>query len=166
MKIHLRPFGPVSKILDLLLTPLMYLVSGTFSESPQRSHAWHIKRLTPEEVASVQDSESLYFARDSRDRKRFVFGFPLFHVPILGGWREYVVLKPVSKIDTWHVGWRLDRKTEISRIPLQGPVRLLLGSEDVSFFGIDSKSGEQIRLEEFGRGMVGKGGEFAQMPLL
>ena len=92
------------------------------------------------------------------------FGFR-FHLPVLGGWRQYVVLEPEDTQD-WYVGWILSDAIGISRIKLIGPVRLLIGPDDVSFFGINGKDYGQIPIRKIGEGRIGSGGSYAQMPLL
>ncbi len=97
--------------------------------------------------------------------RRWLFGFPIFHVPIFGGWRDYVVLSPYSVNQEWHVGWIASDVCGISRIKLSGPVRMLLGPGDVEFFGIDME-GCQIPICKIGQGKIGDGGKYKRTPLL
>lgn len=89
-----------------------------------------------------------------------------FHLPRLGGWKNYVVLEPTSGDGKgWHVGWIAGNVIGVSRIPLNGPVRVLVGSGKVSWFGVNSDGG-QIKLRQVGIGRIGDGGTFAKIPLL
>jgi len=153
----------LTKLADLILIPVMHLISGTTKESPQKTHYWNNRSLSPREMDAINPIDALYFpgvpSRFHSQRN------PLFHIPILGGWREYVVLEPTNHSGSWHVGWKSFRSGGISRIPLLGPVRTLLGPRDVYFFGINEE-GEQIPLRLLGKGTIGKSGPFAKIPLL
>lgn len=96
---------------------------------------------------------------------RFWFNIPLFHLPILGGWKNYVVLEPYCKAQEWHIGWISEDVSGISRIKVRGPARLLLGPCNVSFFGINT-DGYQIAIQKVGEGQIGDRGKYAQTPLL
>lgn len=54
----------------------------------------------------------------------------------------------------------------ISRIPVRGAVRALVGPGDVDFFGISMRSGGQRSLLLSGRGRVGDAGPYRFLPLL
>ncbi|MCX6718328.1 MAG: hypothetical protein NTY81_01850 [Candidatus Staskawiczbacteria bacterium] len=45
-----------------------------------------------------------------------------------------------------------------------GPIRVLLGPKDVSFFGVDD-NGVQVPIHQIGGGRIGDGGPFSQVPL-
>lgn len=157
-----RPFGKVKKLADAVMMPLMYLVSGTLKESPQRSHAWHNRKLSDEEINTLSSDKMVHCKGDTRALNRNII---LFHIPILGGWREYVVVGPDTS-EVWNAGWITADARDISSIPLVGPVRLLTGPHDTSFFGIKHQTGEQVAIKKVGVGKIGKGGSFAQLPLI
>lgn len=96
---------------------------------------------------------------------RLLFGFiPLFHCPICGGWRHYVVLQPIDYTPEWYVGWLSEDANGVSLLPNKGPVRVVEGAKPASWFGI-TKNGRQIPLRLLGKGRIGDGGPFANIPL-
>ena len=128
------------------------------------THFWNVQRLQEEGVKKLDHQKMIYcpgsFSKIIRSR-RLSF---LFHIPILGGWRNYVVLKPEDE-ETWHVGWRTDDgRNEISVLPLVGPVRMLIGTSDVWFFGIN-KEGFQIPIGKIGKGKIGDHGPYSKIQL-
>lgn len=169
--VHIEPLGTWARRADTLLTPIMYLAAGTFRESPQRTHAWNNRELTPKEARRLDLSEHYCVTgeADPNASPRWKWGFiPLFHLPIFGGWRKYLVLTPSDfKYEKeWHLGWHTKSLTGVSRIPVRPYVRALLGNEPVTFFGIDAETGYQIPLMRWGDGAVGDGGVFRNAPLV
>lgn len=164
-KIIVPPLGWLAKLVDILMVPLMYLISGTLKEVPQRGHRWNNVRLSESDVEHLDKSIMVHCAgiSDKVIRSRWIF---LFHIPILGGWRNYVVLEPQTQGCDWHVGYIASDIIGASRIRLSGRVRMLIGHGDVSFYGIDAESYEQIPVKEVGRGRIGEGGIFAKEKLL
>lgn len=166
-KIQVRPLGWLARLADVLMVPVMYIVSGTLNESPQRTHRWNNKKLSHGEVAHLSQKAMVQCSGISTARTRFLSFIPLFHVPVLGGWRRYVVLVPESNLyRRWLVGWIAEDARGVTCLPLRGPVRMLLGPKDVAFFAIDVESGEQIVLTKIAKGIVGQGGPYAHVPLL
>jgi len=146
------------------MVPVMYFVAGTLREKPQQTHKWNNKKLSRKEANSLDASLMTSVAGVPCKIKKQ--GGILFHIPIIGGWREYVVLTPRRPEDGWHVGWHNEEVTGVSRIRLTTPVRLLVGPNDISFFGISS-TGEQIHISEIGCGRVGENlPQARQHPLL
>ena len=95
----------------------------------------------------------------------FFFKIPLFHIPLFGGWRDYVVVEPISlQGEEWYVGWVTGEVNGVSRIPLKGAARLLRGRDDASFFGVNREGG-QIPLQQCGHGRIGVRGPYARIPL-
>ena len=168
-RIHVPPERWWAIVLDWLLIPLMYFLSGTLSEGPQRTHRWNNKKLTRTEAMQLA-SESQLVVRvgvASRQRPRFFYKIPIFHMPIFGGWKNYMVFEPCSKTQgEWHIGWIAEDVCGVTMINLKGLVRMLLGPGDVIFFGIDAMTGEQIPIQMVGRGRIGDEGPFADLPLL
>ena len=65
------------------------------------------------------------------------------------------------------MGWTADDGViGVTRITLNGSVRMLRGPGDVSFFGVDAKTGVQIKIEKIGEGRIGEDGPFTWVPLL
>ncbi len=159
-------------MLDAALVPFMKFIQGC-GEEPQRTHRWNNKKFrTAEERAVLNRSIMLSVPGDPTafDRRRYCSWWSwvlvlIFHIPILGGWREYVVLAPEDHhVGEWMPGWWAGNAVGVSRLRIRGPVRLLRGPSETLFFGVDAH-GCQIRLREIGRGRIGQGGPFAHLPL-
>ena len=163
-KIVVTPIGWFAKLADVLMVPLMYLIAGTLKEVPQRGHRWNNKRLLRSDVNVLDNAIMVHCSCiPSAMRSRWLF---LFHIPILGGWRNYVVLEPVAQLKAFHIGYITNDIVGVSRIILSGPVRMLIGNGNVSFYGIDADCYEQISIREIGRGCIGGGGKFSKERLL
>jgi hypothetical protein len=78
--------------------------------------------------------------------------------------RDYLVLESYRD-DQWYIGWVSEDVAGVSRIPVKGPVRVLLGSKSVYFIGF-SEEGEQIEIMVRGHGCLGKKGAFSRVPLM
>ena len=158
--INVPPLGWFARTGDKLMTPIMYLLSGTFSESPQQTHIWNNKKLSPREISHLKEEGMVSHQGDPLTALDF-----RFHMPILDGWKNYVVLKPVGT-SCWHVGWLTDTSLGgISQIPLGCPVRVLIGPSPVKWFGVDL-NGEQIPIREIATGRIGDRAPYAKHPLL
>ncbi len=151
---------------DALMIPLMHILSGSMEE-PQQTHFWNNSKLTVGETEHIDRGAMVHCHGIPGASNRKILGIPIFHIPILGGWRNYVVLKPCDAvcIRGWYVGWMANDVIGVSRIPLVGSVRLLLGPGDVAFFGI-SFNGDQIPIKKIGEGRIGDGGSYCKVPLL
>ncbi len=155
----------LEKIGDYLMLPLMYLLQVNIFESPQRTHFWNNTKYTSEHVRLLDSRFFVSVAGVARSVRRWLWYLPLFHMPIVGGWREYVVLAPAVPQDQWYVGWIAGDALGISHIKLKDQVRLLRGDGPVQFFGLN-EHGEQIVLHLIGEGIIGKRSEFSSVPLL
>ena len=166
MSIKIRPLGPIARLADWLMRPLMYFLAGTIWEEPQRTHWWNNDRLKPEEVTGLSISMMVYLDAARGASERLLWGIiPLFHMPVFGGWRSYVVLAPKDNVKHWYVGWRAVDTAGISRIPINCWVRVLEGDGPTRWFGLDA-DGNQIELDLIGTsGEIGNGGAFASLPL-
>lgn len=163
-RIKVKPLGRLAKFADILMVPLMYLISGTFKEVPQRGHMWNNMGLSKEAVEKLDKSIMVHCIGVRNEmHARWFF---LYHLPIFGGWRGYVALERVNPGKDWYVGYVTGDFIGASRIKLSGRVRMLIGHSNVSFFGIDADTHEQISIMEIGRGRIGDGGEFAKEKLL
>ncbi|MDD5145605.1 MAG: hypothetical protein PHF44_02085 [Candidatus Pacebacteria bacterium] len=162
--LSVRRIGLVARIADMLMVPIMYISSGTFREKPQHTHAWNVQNL-PADGDKRLVNQAMAHCKGIAEQiaRRHWLDFQ-FHILIIGGWRNYVVLQPEYE-EVWHVGWRAsDAGAQISILPLVGPVRMLIGSEDVSFFGV-TDDGVQIPIREIGKGRIGDCGEFSKIQL-
>jgi hypothetical protein len=166
LKVH--PLNWAARWADTLMIPAMYLVAGTLKESPQQTHFWNNAKLQPQEVAHLQRDRMTHCKGIPDASPPRVAWIPLLHLPIFGGWRNYAVLEPVEYNGQWHVGWQAGGAAGVSRIPVRGPVRMLVGPGDVSFFGVTAgqAGGDQVRIRQIGSGRIGKGGPYAKVPLL
>ncbi len=164
--LKVKPQGFIGWLSDMLMTPLMYLTQGTLREVPQRTHHWNNYKLKPCEITHLDNTKALSFDGDrSTMQKRWLGIVPIFHIPIFGGWKKFVVLTPVVPCLRWNVGWiPSDDWIGVSMVSSIGPVRVLIGPDHVKFFGIDEQ-GQQVEIMSLGEGRVGKAGIFASVPL-
>jgi hypothetical protein len=162
----IRAYPLIGKVADLCLWPIMRLATGSLREAPQETHAWNLIRLTDEEIGSIDRTKVFVCEADrSVPAYRKIF----FHLPVLGGWRRFIVLKPRGPSRRYRMGWILGTPralAQMSRLDLQGPVRLLIWPADTVFFAFDQETGEQIPLHEVGRGTIGDGGPWQKTRLL
>lgn len=164
--IDVPPLGRFLKGADLLMVPLMYLAQGCLEE-PQQTHFWNnVKFRTVEERACFDRSTMCRVVGDPRAVARSKWSkVPLFHIPILGGWREYAVLLPKHPgIEEWMPGWWAPDVVGVSRVRVRGAVRVLRGPKDTLFFGVDAE-GRQIELRIAGYGRIGDNGPYSRLPL-
>ena len=172
MKKHHFPRTPYpfwKKVLDALFLPVMYIISGTFTESPQQTHAWNFVPI-PQAHLSALEGVALYTPAPIHGARQWLFGWiPLFHIPIFGGWKKYHVLCPVKNkgenIGVWHIAYKTEERAKYSLFPLTTPVRILIGPGSVFFFGITS-DGKKVSVEKIGEGTIGDNGTYKKLPLL
>ena len=157
-------YGLFWRFLDLLLSPIMRILSGrAFFESPQTGHPWNVLTFK----AAVLTTSMMVLEKgiaDAISRKHWLD--PRFHLP--GGWKKFIVLEPIGYDEEWSVGWMVFGEggkllTQVSRLKQRGRVRVLIGREQAQFFGC--KSGKQIPIQKIGEGHIGDGGEFRRIPL-
>lgn len=159
------PQGVLSKIGDYIMTPIMYLLQGTFREKPQRTHYWNNKKYTAKHISFLSAQMLVTIEPDPVALPRWFGIVPIFHIPILGGWKKYIVLEPIAPQDEWYVGWVAGDTIGISQVRLTGSVRVLRGQSIVQFFGIN-EHGQQISVQKIGQGEIGKAGIHSHVPLL
>jgi hypothetical protein len=131
-------------ILDGFLHPFMIILNGFNGDSTQRTHPWHGKNI---DRYKVNETNSIRVeGRDPSKVKDIWCG--LFHMPIVGGWKSYVILKPKNKIDLWYIGWKTEKYCQVNRIPLKNLVKMLNGvkGSETFFFGMN-KDEALIELE-------------------
>lgn len=133
-------------LLDLFLRPVMYLLQGNITESPQETHPWHVKRFvwkTKGIIIKGNDHESK-FGQSGLPKR-----FGLFHMPILGGLKKYVILENNNYINYWNVGWN----DQIQKLKIyDNRIKLLVGKEDFIAFGLsDDKTQVNLKIIDFGK---------------
>ena len=165
--IQFQPQGRLGRLADTLMLPVMYLLQGTFHEVPQRTHRWNnYKVRVRTELAAISLLPRIRFDGDPAATERWLGFIPRFHMPIFGGWKKFVVLRPVDHDGEWHVGWMpSDDSAGISMVPVRGPVRVTIGGGPVSFFALTSK-GVPLFLKQVGEGTIRNAGAFRNVPLL
>src|SRR5215212_9610797 len=98
-----RPLGRAARAADLLLRPVMWAVGGFRRDSVQETHRWHCAAVDPNAI-----DLRLVVAVEGDDESRRLnrpWAPPLFHVPVLGGWRNFVTLEVGEPLQRWHIGW-------------------------------------------------------------
>lgn len=164
--IKVKPQSSISKIADVLMIPVMYFLQGNVREIPQRTHLWNYQTLQASETGELNPAYSVTLDKDPSAIRQFIRLIPIFHMPLLGGWKNFVVLQPLDPVHTyWNVGWMLGNLVQASRIPIRDKVRLLTPPSPVQFFAI-AEDGTQLPLHIVGQGSIGRAGEFAKIPLL
>ena len=169
-RITVTPLSAAERIADTLMVPLMYLASGTIREAPQEIHHWNNRRLSAVEIENVARAleAKVHVSGIAGEREaRHCFGLiPTFHLPIAGGWRNYVVLTPTTHAGEWYCGLLVDMEHGwISRRPVTGPVRKLIGPGPATFFGVRAGDNELISVARIGYGYIGRGGPYKDLPL-
>lgn len=163
--IPIKTQGVWGKIADRAMMPLMYLLQGNISESPQRTHRWNNQHLQNYQISDLQADKIEIVAGDTGAHRRWFGPIPLFHMPVFGGWKKFVILQPKMPAKEWYIGWVAFDALGVSMIPLQGPVRVGIGPRQAQFFGLN-QSGQQIDIDVVGEGIIGQAGEFSHIPLL
>lgn len=164
-KIVPRKQSIFGKIGDTIMVPLMYLLQGNVQELPQRTHRWNNLHLKNYSLSDLDSNMIERVSGDTHAHKRWFGIIPLFHMPILGGWKKFVVLNPKSYTQEWYVGWIAFDALGVTKIPVTGPVRLGIGPRQAYFFGL-TKTGKQIEIDVIGEGHIGQAGTFSKIPLL
>ncbi len=142
-KIHIRPLSRLGALRDFCFS----LIAGPLSLP--LTHPWNRVRLPREQWKYLRDDLYTMVAL-SGDPDALKGNHPIrSHIRFLGGWKEYVVLRAAVP---WHVGWIVsdgmdDEICEVSRIVIDGWVKMLLGPYQTKFFAIEADSGNQIFLD-------------------
>ncbi len=155
-----------SKTADALMIPIMYFLQGNIFELPQKTHFWNNCKLTRKDASSLDSSLCVTVVEQEHSVPRWFGPVPIFHMPIFGGWKTFVVLEPVDhSVTEWYVGWIASDVAGLSQIKLTAQVRLLTCEGSAEFFGV-TKNGTQIALQAVGHGKIGEQEEYAKVPLL
>lgn len=146
---------------DVLLWPIMWLSAGCRATSfrtgdIQNTHPWHCRRVDP----GLLDIDQL-LRIDKPHAKSIRRIKPFFHLPLLGGWREYVVVK--SDAPRYYIGWAIPardgsqyRIAQLNQLPLMTPVKMLRAGDApwVDLFAVDDQ-GRQLPLTLMDEGQLG-----------
>ena len=167
-KMTFTPQGALGHIADMAMAPLMYLFQGNCKGVAQRTHVWNNQKYCGARyVHAVSDDFTVYDEGNSAEKSR---GVVRFHLPIVGGWKKFLVIGPVLQEHApWHIGWHnWDSGGEfagVSLVPVVGCIRVLQGDMPMRFFGI-LPQGDQVPVTLKGFGHIGQAGAYAQLPLL
>lgn len=170
MSVTVRPQGAVGRIADYCMMPIMYALQGNLRERPQRTHFWNNHKFRYGLPAGINTDTAVapYILGDSRASEAYVCGFiPRFHMPLWGGWNQYVVLE-TEHWEEWFIGWySVQGFAGYSRVPIaELGVRMTVGPHATSFFAL-SRRGEQLPLRAGARGEIGSAPpEHARLMLL
>ena len=170
MNISIEPLPFWARALDILLLPIMYAIlwlSGGYGESPQLTHYWNNLKLC-RNLEPNMALTCLVKGIPKKVRKQGgILRNALFHIPFLGGAKDYVVVAPIHiPPGGWYAGWHNKEHAHgVSRILVHKPVRLLVGREDINFMGFDC-TGRQIHVRVVSHGKIGDAGPLRKMPLL
>lgn len=178
--IKIKEYTKWMMVLDRLMSPLMWLAGSTL-DSLQQTHAWHVQKIPAHLLASAKwdlisnTSSKIVIAIGNEETWMNKKQKGIFHIPILGGWKNYIVLAPTMSVEKispsgWRIGWYSVGPRpglEINAIPLYGPVKMLIGSPDfkTTFFGVNADTYEQIDIVEIGSGTNGDM-KYPTIPLL
>jgi len=145
----IEPLPQWARVVDWLLLPIKHVASGTFffGGRPQQPHSWHVQIVPPEAFAALDKDIMVSHDGDPAATRRCVLGLSMAHLPILGGWRHFVAVRPVDPICAWHIGWSTKEGVFINRTPLYTAIRKMVGPDKVYVFGVCAKTGKQIALK-------------------
>lgn len=164
--LEVKPLGTLARLADAFMYPFMklliFLQSGSYKESPQRTHFWNNQKYSKSVIESKLDTFLMAYCKGIFEEIPAQSLFRHLY------WSHYVVLQPAVKVDSWYVGWIMPGSDEagVSRILIKRKVRMLMGPGDTQFFGIDAATGKQISLRRPVRGRLGqKGSLYQNIPL-
>lgn len=160
-RIPVRRLNVWERLGEAVTEPLAVLASGARDEYPNRTRFWNTMRINAEEIQGLNFLYGVHCPADPTACKPRWGPIPRSHIPILGGWRKYVVLESDELPELqWYVGWcSSPLGGQVSRVPIaHGKVRMLIGDRPVYFFGLDL-AGFQIPIRKVGEGAIGDGGE-------
>lgn len=160
--IEVKPYPFIYKIFDTLLMPAMYLISRALNEAPQETHAWQLQKISANEREKLDRLRMVSLPGAYRGYLGKGYGGIMFHIPFLGGWKEYVVLEANEPPEVWHLGWYTEdggemRNFEVNRLQLFDPrVRVLRGpAGTTAHFFATTADGVQVPLRGIGEGKIG-----------
>jgi len=162
LKIKVEKLKPWTRLCDKLYLPIMFLVGGFKADSIQETHPWHIQKLN-HQLIDAEKASPIFRGNDkSVFKKHAIF---LFHMPILGGWRDYSIYEIDENAPTpFNVGWieispeHPNPSVFVNKLPIyERKIRLLDGSSlyQMAVFAV-SKDGRQIPVTRVGGGKLGE----------
>jgi len=126
------------------------------------THPWHPQNihcdLIPDDIGTKVIGQ---------DPSRFSFDdFGLLHMPLFGGWKNYIVLEAKDFDQFWRVGWKVTytdpkkgRFCQIHKLKIYQPqIKVLTGISDSEKIGFGlNDSHKLIPLKIIGEGVLGDG---------
>lgn len=160
-----KEINVIYRVFDYVLLPFMVILGGFKKDVVQQTHAWHCKNIDPKKIdltksVEVKGSDSSKYENTGGIFKHL----GLFHMPIFGGWKNYIVLE--SKESPWYVGWLSCEFSQLHCLPIKGnKVKVLTGKKGTKtlFFGVNQNV-EQVIIKSVAEGKLGDG-EFNKVPL-
>ena len=122
----------------------MYFLGG-FKFPVQETHPWHVKKYK-------WKTSSLLIKGDDIKSKFGQSGISkylgLFHMPIFGGLKKYIVLENRNYKNYWNIGW--NSYIQILKI-YDSKIKLLSGKEDFIAHALsDNKNEVELKVVDFG----------------
>lgn len=117
MNIKQIPF--IYRVLDILLFPLMFLIAGFNKNDVQHTHGYHGMDFSNVILPKVGVVKTV--GTDTSKHKNighFYSHWGFFHIPFLGGWKNYVVLENTDFDKFWFIGWKTEDFVQVNRLPL------------------------------------------------
>lgn len=138
------------RILDYLLYPLMYVLQGNLTDSPQETHPWHVKkhRWKSKGVLIKGDDVNSKFGQSGISKY-----LGLYHMPIFGGLKKYIVIENKKFKKYWNVGW--NNEMQILKI-YDSKVKLLPGKESYYIHALSDGS-KEVSVKVVDSGRIGDG---------
>jgi hypothetical protein len=141
----------------------MFILGGCKVDSIQETHRWHGQHI---DASDIEETLSVFVEGNDNApvKTNALYPFPIFHAPVLGGWRNYTVLQVQSAEPYWHVGW-IHRRYPLNSRPRSHVQRLRIFTREIrvltqaigfqtEYFALDP-SGRQIPLRIVGQGVLG-----------
>ena len=156
-QIRVDPLGWFARLVEFVMILIMKARYGAWREAPPRTRQGNIPlsriRLGGFSEGMMVHSEGI-------------------HDSVPSNWRHYIVVEPIKSIGSsgtdveWHVGWKTGDACGVSRILLSGPVRVPVCRGNHSFFGVKSRTGDQLFVRRVGAGYIGDDGDFHEVPFV
>jgi hypothetical protein len=173
--------GIWGQIADALISPIMYFFSGVWLnililripailERSQRTHFWNNKKFQQvgDDAEILKRYPKIKIIGSSKNHWWYK-AMALAHLPLLGGWNEYVIFRPGcfdAINEPWYIGWKNDHVFGVSMVPITGAARVLIGPDDCEYFGVRVSDGSPVSLQYLGSGKIGCNGHYKRAPLL
>lgn len=133
------------RVVDILLYPFMWILGG-FTFPIQETHKWHVRKWKWNKAQPLVIKET---------DKKAIFGHTavlgLFHMPIFGGLKKYVILEASGYNNYWYVGWEGD--IHLLKIR-QKRIALLVGKKGFIAYGLGD-NGKILKLKIVGYDELG-----------